>query len=185
MYPFLPFSSKKLWKMLGNDTELPAQPWEIGLEALPDGQELAEPVVLFDKLDLDKVGEGSEVKEEPPAEEVQEEVKEMISFDEFTKMEMKIGEVKSCEDHPDADKLFVLKVDFGEGDDDRQLVAGLKGYYEKDSIVGKKIVVVTNLQPAKLRGVESFGMLLAAADGKGAVKLLVPDGDIEKGSKVE
>ena len=129
-------------------------------------------------------GEESEEKEEVPAE-VQEEVKEMITFDEFTKMEMKIGEVKSCEDHPDADKLFVLKVDFGEGDDDRQLVAGLKGYYEKDSIVGKKIVVVTNLQPAKLRGVESFGMLLAAADGKGAVKLLVPDGDIEKGSKVE
>ena len=185
MYPFLPFSSLKLWKMLGNDTELPAQPWEVGLEALPEGQELAEPEILFDKLDLDKVGETSEEKEEPPADEVQEEVKEMISFDEFTKMEMKIGEVRSCEDHPDADKLFVLKVDFGEGDDDRQLVAGLKGYYEKDSIVGKKIVVVTNLQPAKLRGVESFGMLLAAADGKGAVKLLVPDGDIEKGSKVE
>jgi methionyl-tRNA synthetase len=185
MYPFLPFSGKKLWKMLGHDTELPAQPWETGLEALPEGQELIEPQVLFNKLDLDKVGEAYGKKEEAPADEDKKEAQEMITFDEFTKMEMKIGEVKSCEDHPDADKLFVLKVDFGEGDDDRQLVAGLKGYYEKESIVGKKIVVVTNLQPAKLRGVESFGMLLAAADGKGAVKLLIPDGDIEKGSKVE
>ncbi|MCK5562131.1 MAG: methionine--tRNA ligase [Thermoplasmata archaeon] len=183
VYPFLPFASAKLWNMLGYEGEISSQPWEIGLEELQEGQRLQTPETLFDKLELEQVSEPQE--EAAPSKEEKKEAKEMISFDEFMKMEMKIGEVKSVEDHPDADKLYVMKVDFGEGDEDRQIVAGLKGYYEKDNIVGKKIVVVTNLQPAKLRGVESFGMLLAAEDKSGTLALLTPDRDIDKGAEVK
>ena len=105
----------------------------------------------------------------------------MITFDEFKKMELKVAEVKSVEDHPNADKLIVLQIDLG--DEQRQLVAGLKGHYDADSLVGKKIVVVTNLQPAMLRGVESNGMLLAAVDGE-ALSVLTLDRDMRAGASV-
>jgi methionyl-tRNA synthetase len=182
IYPFLPFTSAKLWNTLGYEGALSDQPWEIGLEAIPDGQNLQTPEPLFDKLELAQVEPPAE---EAPAEVKKKEAKEMISFDEFTKMEMKIGEVTSIEDHPNADKLYVMKVDFGGDEGERQIVAGLKGYYEKDNILGKKIVVVTNLEPAKLRGVESFGMLLAAEDKNGSLALLIPDREIDKGAEVK
>ena len=105
----------------------------------------------------------------------------MITFDEFKKMELKVAEVKSVEDHPNADKLIVLQIDLG--DEQRQLVAGLKGHYDADSLVGKKIVVVTNLQPAMLRGVESNGMLLAAIDGD-ELSVLTLDRDLKAGASV-
>jgi len=106
----------------------------------------------------------------------------MITFDEFKKIELKVGTIKSAEFHPKADKLLVLKVDLG--GEERQLVAGIKKYYEIDDLIGKKIIVVANLEPAMLRGVESQGMLLAAEDAEGAVKLLTVDGDISNGANV-
>lgn len=106
---------------------------------------------------------------------------ETITFDEFTKMTLQVAEVKAVEDHPNADKLLVLRVDLG--GDERQLVAGLKGHYEPDALVGKKIVVVSNLAPARLRGVDSQGMLLAAGDGE-TLSLLTVDRDVPAGSKV-
>ena len=106
----------------------------------------------------------------------------MASLDEFKKIELKVGTIKSAEPHPKADRLVVLKVDLGS--EERQLVAGIKKYYELDELVGKKIVVVANLEPAVLRGVESQGMLLAAEDAEGNVKLLTVDGDISNGATV-
>ncbi|HLD42622.1 MAG TPA: methionine--tRNA ligase [Candidatus Nanoarchaeia archaeon] len=88
-------------------------------------------------------------------------------------LDLKVGKILSVEDHPDADKLYVVQVDLGL--EKRQLVAGLKGQYAKEKLPGKRIVVVTNLQHAKIRGVESQGMLLAADDGK-RVRLLEPQG---------
>ena len=182
IYPFLPFAAIKLWNTLGHDSELTTQPWAIGLEEIKEGQELIRPEPLFKKLELEEVI--GPVKEEP-IEELKKEEIEMITIEDFGKMELRIGEVKLVEDHPNAEKLYIMKVDFGEeGGGERQIVAGLKGYYEKDEILGKKIVVITNLAPAKLRGVDSNGMLLAAEDGKGNIALLVPDKEIEKGSRV-
>jgi len=106
----------------------------------------------------------------------------VASLDEFKKIELKVGTIKSAEPHPKADRLVVLKVDLGS--EERQLVAGIKKYYELDELVGKKIVVVANLEPAVLRGVESQGMLLAAEDAEGNVKLLTVDGDISNGATV-
>jgi len=106
----------------------------------------------------------------------------MISFDEFKKIELKVAEVKSVADHPNADKLVVLNIDVG--GTEKQIVAGIKGHYESDALIGKKIVVVTNLEPATLRGVESQGMLLAAVEGDRVV-LLTPDQDVSAGAGVQ
>ena len=104
-----------------------------------------------------------------------------ISFEQFKEVSLKVAEVISAEDHPNADKLLVLQVRIGE--EDRQLVAGIRGHYSPEELVGKKIVVVDNLAPAVLRGVESQGMLLAAQDG-GKIVLLAPDQDVSSGSPV-
>jgi methionyl-tRNA synthetase len=106
----------------------------------------------------------------------------MISMQEFQNVELKVAKVLSVENHPNADKLVVVRADVGE-EQPRTLVAGLKGHYEKDDLVGKLVVVVANLQPAKLRGVESNGMLLAAQEGEEVV-LLTLDRPVSPGSGV-
>ena len=106
----------------------------------------------------------------------------MVSFDEFKQIELKVGTIISAEPHPKADKLLVLKVDLGS--EQRQLVAGIRKYYEIDDLIGKKIIVVANLEPAVLRGIESQGMLLAAEDVEGNVKLLTVDSGISNGALV-
>ena len=105
-----------------------------------------------------------------------------ITFDEWEKLNFKIGEVVEAKDHPHADKLYVLGVDIGE-ENLRTIVASIKEHYEKADLVGKKIVVFTNLKPVKFRGVESCGMLLAAEDD-GKCVLLTPEEDIKNGYKV-
>jgi len=108
-------------------------------------------------------------------------VEETIPFGEFKRLRFKVGLVKEVQNHPNADKLFVIRVDLG--DEERQLVAGLKGYYGAEEMVGKKVVVVTNLEAARLRGVESRGMLLAAQSGS-VVSLLTVDKDVPAGSEI-
>ena len=105
----------------------------------------------------------------------------MVSIDDFKKFDLRVGEVLSADPLEGSDKLFVLQVDLGGRQS--QLVAGLRGHYTEDEIVGKKIVVIVNLDPATIRGVESQGMLLAAVDGAD-VSLLTIDKDVSVGSKV-
>lgn len=105
----------------------------------------------------------------------------MVSISEFQKLDLRVGEVISADPVEGSDKLFVLQVDVGGRQ--AQLVAGLKGHYTAEDMVGKKIIVVANLDPAKIRGVESQGMLLAALDGSD-VSVLTLDKDVSVGSKV-
>jgi len=105
-----------------------------------------------------------------------------ITIDDFMKAEFRVAEVKEVLDHPNASKLYLLKVDAG-GGEIRQLVAGLKPYIPREKLLGKKIVIVANLEPAQLRGETSQGMLLAAQDGD-HVTVLVPDEDVPPGSVV-
>ena len=107
-----------------------------------------------------------------------------LKFDEWKKVDLRIGKVKSVKDHPNADKLYIIMVDLGEGEHDIQIVSGLKEHYDKDDLLDKQIVVIKNLEPVMLRGVESQGMLLAGVF-KEKVVLLQPDKEIETGSKVE
>ena len=106
----------------------------------------------------------------------------MIAFEEFKKLEIKIAKILEVADHPNADKLFVLKIDVSGST--KQIVAGIKSYYKKEDLVGRQVVVVNNLEPAILRGVESRGMLLAAQDEKG-ISIVVPDREMTIGSSVK
>jgi len=105
----------------------------------------------------------------------------MISIDEFRRIELKVATIKKAEPHPNADKLLVLQIDLGS--EERQIVAGIKGHYAPEELVGRQVVVVANLETAKLRGVESQGMLLAASDGERIV-ILTPEKEIPPGAKV-
>ena len=105
----------------------------------------------------------------------------MISFEDFKKIDLRVAKVLSAQDHPNADKLYVLRVDLGS--EERQLVAGLREYYSQEQLLGKSVVIVANLEPAVLRGVESQGMLLAVQDGT-EVKVIQPETDVTPGSKV-
>lgn len=106
----------------------------------------------------------------------------MITIEEFSKLDLRIATVKAVEFHPNADKLLVLKIDLG--GEERHLVAGIKTHYTPEELVGKQIVIVANLQPARLRGVESQGMLLAASDGERVI-LLTPEKPVSPGSQVK
>jgi methionyl-tRNA synthetase len=129
---------------------------------------IEKPEILFQRLNEKEVNEKIEAaqkkqKEEKKAAEVKKQVKEEITVDDFGKIDLRVGKVLSCERHPDADKLYVLKVDLGE-EKPRQIVSGLAKSYTPGQMIGKNIIVIANLKPAVLRGVESFGMLLAGKD---------------------
>lgn len=106
----------------------------------------------------------------------------MITIDQFKQLELKVGTVTAAEPHPNADRLVVLRVDLGESEH-RQIVAGIRAHYAPETLVGRQIVVVANLEPAKLRGVESQGMLLAAS-GDDRVVLVRPDEAMPPGAAV-
>jgi methionyl-tRNA synthetase len=109
-------------------------------------------------------------------------VMENISFDYFKKMDLRVAQITECEDVAGADRLYKLTIDAGE---ERQIVAGIKPYYRKEDLVGKRIVIVANLEPRTLRGVTSHGMLLAASsEDKSTVVLITPDREIPNGSAV-
>lgn len=105
-----------------------------------------------------------------------------ISIDDFRKIELKVATVKSAEAHPNADKLLVLQIDLG--GEQRQICAGIRNHYTPEELVGKQIVVVANLETAKLRGLESQGMLLAASDD-GRVIIMTPEKSVQAGAQVK
>ena len=160
-WPFLPNSAQKVWKMLGNDAPLGQGSWTMIDVVLQPGTKLAEPKPLFSKVILEKPVDNP--------------------FSAMSKLNLKVAKVVSVTDHPNAEKLYVVQLDAGKP---VQLVAGLKAYYSKEQLTGKMIVFISNLEPAKLRGVESQGMMLAAEmDGK--VLVLTPSGDAEPGESVD
>ena len=108
---------------------------------------------------------------------------ETISFDDFTKVQLRVGRVIEAGEHPNADKLIVLRVDLG--DEQRQIIAGLKAYYAPEQLLGKDIVIVANLAPRMMRGLESQGMLLAASSpDRSQVVVLTPQASVPPGSTV-
>jgi methionyl-tRNA synthetase len=126
---------------------------------------------LFPRIE---VGEKKEKKEAKK-------MKEVISFQEFQRLDLRVGTIKEAEAIPDSKKLIKLIVDIGE---ERTVVAGIVGHYSEKDLPGKQVVLVANLEPAKLMGVESQGMVLAAEDESG-VHLLIPDVSTTPGSKVK
>ncbi len=106
-----------------------------------------------------------------------------LDFETFMSVELRTGMIKSVEDHPNADKLYVVHIDDGTSEG-RTVCAGLKPYYTIEEMTGMSIIFVANLEPRKLRGVVSEGMICAADDGEGVVRLITVDGNIANGSRV-
>ena len=110
------------------------------------------------------------------------EASQMVTYDEFRKLEIKVARIQEVSPHPNADRLYVLKIDLG--DSQRQIVAGIRASYKPEELVGKQIAVIVNLEPAVIRGVESQGMLLAASDDAG-IAILTPQREVKPGSVVK
>jgi len=105
-----------------------------------------------------------------------------ITYDDFKKLELRVGKIKEVADHPNADRLYVVTVDMG--DRTKQVVAGIRNFYKKEDLVGRHVVMVDNLEPASLRGVESQGMILAASDDAG-LSIVTIDGERKLGAIVK
>jgi methionine--tRNA ligase beta chain len=106
----------------------------------------------------------------------------MITYEDFKKLEIKTARVLNAREHPSADRLYVLDIDIGT--ENRQIVAGIRGHYSAQELVGKNIAVVINLEPVTIRGIESNGMLLAASGGD-ALSVLIPDKDVSPGLEIK
>ncbi len=194
-WPYLPRSSEKIWEYMGLPGTIEDAGYAAVLSPLPSGTALKEPVPVYGKIDLKVLF--PEIFKQPEAETEHhaKEKKEKQSaaapaqpFDAFRRLDLRVGKVLTVEDHPNADKLYKLTVDLGEGTP-RTICAGLKAYYTKEQMLGRKAIVVSNLAPRPLRGIESCGMLLAADDedlGGKAVLLLRPsDPDIPVGTRFD
>ena len=108
---------------------------------------------------------------------------EKIPYKDFEKLSLKVGKILEINDHPNADKLYILKVDLSE-ETPRQIIAGLRPHYTKEQLQNKKAIFITNLEPATIRGEISNGMILAADNSKGKVIFLTTESEIEQGSKI-
>jgi methionyl-tRNA synthetase len=161
MAPYLPFSSDKVWTLIGEKGNIHNNIWDAAFKDLMVGAKLQKPQPIFKKLDF---GEIIMTEEEP-----------------FSKVDLRVAKIIAVKDHPEADKLYMIHIDLGKMGK-RVIVAGMKQHYSIDDIKGKNIVIVANLKPAKIRGITSNGMLLAAEDGE-VVSLLNP-GDASPGSEV-
>ena len=178
--PFIPQSAEKMWAQLGMEgkpdqqTLSEADRWGL----LPAGIRVNPGEQIFPRIDEDRAREIS-VKVEK--EMVDTKGQELISFEEFQKMDLRVGIIKSAEKVEKAKKLLKLRVDIGT--EERTLVAGMAQCYEPEDMVNRKVVVVANLEPATIRGIESQGMILAAGDEDNII-LVTMAGDIEPGAKV-
>ena len=119
---------------------------------------------LYANIPIAGIKEHLVKKEEPKAGENKEEKVEEVTIDDFAKLQFKVGTIVKCEPHPKADRLLVEQIDLG--GEVRQIVSGIAKHYKPEELIGKQVVVVTNLKPVKLRGVESYGMILCATDDK-------------------
>ena len=171
--PFMPSTSKKI------------------LDQLNGGQVTDKPEILFQRLDMEEVLKKVEElhpQTEDVAEEVSEEIgidieaKPEITFDQFGTMQFQVGEIIACEEVPKSRKLLCSKVKIGS--QVKQIVSGIKAYYTPEEMVGKKVMVLVNLKPAKLAGVLSEGMLLCAEDADGNLALMTPERDMPSGAEI-
>ena len=176
--PLLPFTSKKLRDMLQLDAS-----WEdvIGDQPILDtGHSLSQSQLLFEKIEDEDIEKQlhklkNNLSDENKKNEVEEGPKKMISFDDFTQMDLRTGTILKAEKMAKTKKLLVLKIDLGK--EQRTIVSGIAESYHPEDVVGKKVTVLTNLKPRAIRGVESQGMLLMAEDQEGRLIFISPEDD--------
>ena len=184
--PFLPFSSKKLRGMLN----MPEVDWSKlgGIDILAAGSKVEKPELLFEKIEdsvveaqiekLHRTREENAIKNFKPVP-----VAANIAYDDFAKIDIRVGKVVECKKVPKADKLLQFKIDDGMGG--RTIVSGIAKYYAPEDFIGKEVCFVANLEPRKLKGVESQGMILSAEDADGRLVVIGPQGEVKPGCQVK
>jgi methionyl-tRNA synthetase len=188
MKPFLPHSSQNLEKMMGKEFG-----WnDIGsMLLMQESDTIGEAVLMYEKIEDETIDAqlaklaASKVanSQQPLANNPLTEVKPDITYDDFDKLDLRVGKVLEAEKVPKADKLLKLIVDLGF--EKRTILSGIAEYYQPEELVGKLVTVVANLAPRKIRGIESQGMLLMAGNDFGKLYSVGPDKDIEPGSVVK
>lgn len=177
--PIIPETAGKLWHMLGFEKPLESFSWNtIAVMDMPVGQQLQKPEILFQKIEDEQIDAELEKLHALSKKEVSED--NLLEFDQFTKLDLRVGEILEAEEVKKSRKLLKLKVDLGE--EKRTIVSGIRPHYEADQLIGRKVVIVANLKPAKLMGIESQGMVLCGSNGK-MLELLSVD-TLPVGSKV-
>ena len=185
---FMPTTSKKILAQLNAKSRTIDQMTEFGL--YESGTRVTEtPEILFARLDVKEVlAKVEEHKAAQAAEAAQKEnvidieAKEAVSYDDFAKLQFQVGEILSCEAVPKADKLLCSQVKIGS--QVRQIVSGIRSTYSPEEMVGKKVMVLVNLQPRKIRGLVSEGMLLCAEDADGKLSLVAPEKEMPAGAEI-
>ena len=184
--PFLPFSSKKLREMI-NMTEYN---WsELGsTDLLPAGKQLAEPELLFDKIDDEAIGAQLRKLEETKkankaASYKAEPIKKDIPFEDFEKLDIRVGHIIKCEKVKKSKKLLQFTIDDGSGVE-RTILSGIAAYYEPEQLTGKDVLFVANFAPRKMMGIESQGMILSAVNFDGSLSVTTTMGEVKPGSQV-
>jgi methionyl-tRNA synthetase len=178
-YPVLPFSSEKLFKMLNTE---PVEWINSGKSFLEEGHQINSAEILFPKIE-DEVIEEQISKLSNSEASIEKKQDELISYDDFMKTKLKVAEILSAEKITKSKKLMKLKVMLDDGE--RQLVAGIAEHYNPEDLIGKKVVVVANLQPAKLMGEESNGMILAVDKESGGLQVITVDNSVKIGTRVK
>jgi len=159
--PFMPSTSTKILDQIHTDLRDFKDLSTFGL--YPVGNKVTDkPQQLFARLDPKEVEKKVEALQ--PKKQEQKEDENQITIDDFAKIELTVGTVEKCEKHPDADKLLISQINIGK--EVRQIVSGIADFYSPEDMIGKKVIVVSNLKPAVLRGVESQGMILAGSKKK-------------------
>ncbi|GBE03143.1 methionine--tRNA ligase [bacterium BMS3Abin09] len=184
LYPFMPDTAGNIWKQLGLDTDINSIKIDetSNWGGLKPGTRVQKGEALFPRIDLKKKFKKEKTMDNTVGVHGDAPEKDnLISINDFAKVELKIGIVLEAEPVEKSNKLLKLQVDTGEK---RQIVAGIAKAYTPEELTGKKVVVVTNLKPAKLMGVESNGMLLAATDSEGVLSILIPEKDINPGASI-
>ena len=177
--PVVPFSSEKIFRMLNSAL---VSWFDSGKDNLKEGHQLNKPEILFTKIEDEVIAKQKESLMAENAE-VSKSVDELITYDDFIKTHLKIAEVIEAERVPKSEKLLKLKVKLGE--EERQIIAGIAKDYSPEDINGKKVVVVANLKPAKLMGMESQGMVLAIENDEGKLQVLSVDNSVKSGTRVK
>ncbi len=185
--PVIPFAAQKIWNLLNLEGSPSASGWNsVSLTGLNDGHAIGQPTILFTKIEDEVIDKHIQALPSATVVEVKPqtvELKPTITIDDFKKVDLRIAKVLEAERVPKSEKLLKLQISIGS--EKRQLVAGIAQHYKPEELVGKKIVVVANLQPAKLMGQESQGMLLAASNSEGKLTILSTEKDIDEGSLVK
>lgn len=178
-FPVLPETSQKLWSMLGFEKSLPETGWqEAAAMEIPEGQHLKEPQILFRKIEDEEIEE--ELEKLKALSEKKQPEENLLEIDQFQQLDLRVGEILTAEEIKKSKKLLKLQVNLGT--ETRTIVSGIRPHYQPDQLIGKKVVIVSNLKPAKLMGVESQGMVLCGSDGK--VMELLSVNNLPAGSKI-